>query len=85
MNSMRKAVIFTAGLLAGVALMFVSQNIMAVEAGSTMENFSDFLQRLNDGGEVKEVTFTGGTGIAYVGLTNKIVERGIVVKASGSR
>jgi hypothetical protein len=103
MNVMRKAVIFCAGLLAGMALMFVSQHIIALEAGSATENFSDFLRRLEDRPGIKEVTFTGGTGIAYVtadgdrftttappaafaydGLTNRIVERGIAVRASSS-
>ena len=104
MNLILKAAIFCAGLLAGVALMFVPQ--MVVEAGSATENFTEFLQRLdeydaNSSSGVKEVTYTGGTRIAYitgggkrftttappapfeyVGLTNKLVERGVVVKSS---
>jgi hypothetical protein len=65
MSSIRKAVLFCAGLVAGAALMFVSQSMMALEPGSTVESFTAFLQRIQSD-QVKEVTYTGGTGIAYV-------------------
>jgi hypothetical protein len=101
MSSFRKAVICV-GLLVGAALMFGAQNMMALEAGATVENFSAFLHRVEDN-EVKEVTYTGRTGIVYVtrdgkkfvttappaavayeGLTNRLIERDIVVRATDS-
>ena len=103
MHSMRKALVFGGGLLAGVVLMFVSQNMMAVEAGATAESFSQFLDQVQRD-KIKEVTYTGGSEIAYVtndgkkfvttapprqfeytGLTNTLVERGVVVKAKDPR
>ena len=60
MRSMRKALVFGAGLLAGVVLMFVSQNMMAVQARATAENFSQFLEQVQRD-KIKEVTYTGGS------------------------
>ena len=103
MRSMRKALVFGAGLLAGVVLMFVSQNMMAVQARATAENFSQFLEQVQRD-KIKEVTYTGGSEIAYVtiagrrfvttappaefayeGLTQRLIERGVVVKAKEPR
>ena len=98
MGSMRKVVVFCAGLLMGAALMLVSQNVMAV-GDRTVEDFSQFIKRIDDGA-IKEVTYTGGAEISYVttegkrlvtaapqvpftyvGLTEKLLVRGVAVKS----
>jgi len=100
---MRKGVVFCAGLLVGLALMFVSQHLTSDQPGATVENFSQFLERVETD-KLKEVTYTGGDEIAYVttdgksfvttappptyayvGLTNRLVQRGVVVKAKDPR
>lgn len=101
--AMRRIVVFCAGLLAGVALMFVLQNMMAVQARSTVEDFSTFLYRV-EMDTIKEVAYTSDREIAYVtadgksfvtmappaafgypGLTQRLIERGVTVKAKDPR
>ena len=68
---MRKAVLFCAGLLVGAVLMFVAtKNTAEVQARTTPETFTQFIERL-DAAALKEVTYTGGSQIEYVTTDGK--------------